>query len=202
MELNELHILDRCAGTPSHRNAVSSRDAWIGGIKVNLPAATGGEDDAITPQRLDLASGFVQNVAADHSIFSGVSELASRDEVDCHVILEKLNIRVLLDSVEEALLNLAPGGITIVQNSSFRMSTFFAKIEFAVTVLENPFVKVDAKFGELANRGWAISNDCAHSALVTEPCTRHQSIPNMQLKGVLRTGHRGDTSLGPSRVRI
>ena len=68
VELNEFHIKDWDACPIGHRDSVTSGDVGIGGIEVNLAAATRSDDDGIGAKGFHLSIFRVQDIDAVASI--------------------------------------------------------------------------------------------------------------------------------------
>jgi len=135
MELNKFHVRDGRAGAPSHRHPVSGRDVGVRRVEVDLPASTRGQDHSIAPDGLDISGGFMEDVNTDHAILGRIAELASRDQINTHVIIENLDIGFFSHRVEQTLLNFAPGGILIMKDASFGVASLPPEIQLPLAIV-------------------------------------------------------------------
>ena len=92
MKLNEFHVRNRHAGTPGHRNAIAGRDIGIRCVEINFAAAAGCQDDAVRANRFYFPGSFVEHVSAEATIFRGGANLRRRNEIDRHVVLQKIDM--------------------------------------------------------------------------------------------------------------
>ena len=156
MELNKFHVGHRCSGAPSHGNSVAGRDIRVRGVEINLAAAAGGEDHSIAPNRFDHPGSVIENIDANHAILSGVAELACRDQVNGHMIVENLDIAFLDNRIKQTLLDLATCCIVIVEDTSLGVSAFLTQIQLFLAVLQNSFVEMDSDPHEFPDSGRAL----------------------------------------------
>ena len=66
MELDELEILDRRPGSPGQGDSLSCRLCWIGGVGVEMAAASGGQHHCSGTDPLQPAS--IENLHAATSV--------------------------------------------------------------------------------------------------------------------------------------
>src|ERR1700730_15071179 len=186
MELNKFHVRDGSAGDPSHRHPVSSRDVGVRRVEVDLPAPTRGQDHSIAPDGLDLSGGFMEDVNTDHAILGRIAELASRDQINTHVIIENLDIGFFSHRVEQTLINFARVRIMIMKDASFGVASIPPEIQLPLAIVQDSFVKVDTDSHQFLNSGRSFGHDRAHgfrsqspapAVKVSEICISNESSP-------------------------
>src|SRR5215469_12852124 len=168
MELDEFHVGHCCAGSPSHGDPVTGCNIGIRRIEINLPAAAGGHDHSIAPNRFDRPRSFVENVDANHAILSRVTEFTCGDQVNPHMIIENLDVLFLDNGIKQALLNLATRRIMIVKDSPFGVPSFFPQIQLSVAVLQDSFVEMYSDPHEFSNCSRSFGDDCPHGSLIAK----------------------------------
>ena len=65
----------------------------IGRVEINLAATAGRQDQPIGADRFHCAGGFIEHINAEAVILGREAELRRGDQIDRHVIFEKLNVR-------------------------------------------------------------------------------------------------------------
>jgi hypothetical protein len=56
VELDELHVGDRCAQPPGHGDAVPGRGRWVRRMAVNLSASSRGEKDSLRAEEMEASA--------------------------------------------------------------------------------------------------------------------------------------------------
>ena len=121
------------ARAPCHRHAVAGRDVGIGRVEINFPATAGRQHDPVRPNRFYLAGFFIENVNAEATIFRRETELGRGDQIDRHVIFQKIDMRLAARVARSKVFSISlPGHVSHVQNAPLRMTAFPAEIEFAM----------------------------------------------------------------------
>ena len=165
MKLNKLHVRDRHTSAPRHRHAVAGRDVGIGCVEIDFSAAAGREHDPIRSDRLHLVAVLVEDVNAEATIFSRVTDLGRRNQVDRHVIFQKIDMRLPSQFAQQCVLDLFSGHILHVQDAPLRMPTFAAQIEFTVAG-DSALIELHAKIDKFLNPCWRFRNNCADGVFV------------------------------------
>ncbi len=118
VELDEFHVGDGYAGTPSHGHAVAGGDFRVGGVLVDAAAASGGEDDAIGAESFDVSGVLIERVESEAPVFLGVAEFAGGDEVDGVIAFEENNVFFGAGGGEQVSGNFQTGLVALVQDAS------------------------------------------------------------------------------------
>ncbi len=124
MELEELHVLERQAATVGQRHAVAGERVRVGRRLEDLARATGGEDDRLRLEDVDLAGREVVGDDAGRGDRLVVGDLARGevmvgDEVEDVELVEELD--VLLDALlVERLEDHVPGAVRGVARAAHR----------------------------------------------------------------------------------
>ena len=200
MELDELHVRDVRPGPPCHPDTVAGGDTRIGGIEINLAATTGGEDDAIGLDCVDVTSGLVEHVSSQAAVLGGIAELAGCDEVHRHVVFQHGDIGLALDLREKGALDLAAGDIPGVEHPALGVAPFPTEIEFPLAVLHLALVEMDAEFHQLLDAGRSLGDDRPDHLLVAEARPGLEGVLYVQLEGILAAGDAGNAALSPCGV--
>ena len=139
MELNEFHVGDARPGPVRHRDAVTGCDVGVARVQVDLAAATCGEHDDGGAECLDLACVGVEHVRAGNSLRAGKLELLGRDQIDCELIRQDLDVGMVLGSLEKGSLNFLTGEIGCVQDAPLGVPAFAAEVvtRFALAGVES-----------------------------------------------------------------
>jgi hypothetical protein len=94
VELPELHVLERDAGSRRHAQAVAHVDEGVGGRGEDAPAAARGEERGLALEDDDVAGLHLQRRDAQHSA------VGSADDVERHPLHEELRLAVDVALVE------------------------------------------------------------------------------------------------------
>ena len=167
MKLDELHVRDHRAGAPRHGYAVPGRDVRIGRVQINFSATAGREHDPVRANRFHCARFFVQNVHAQTTIFGREAELARRDQVHRHVVLQKIDMRLSIQFAQQRVLDFLASNVPHVQHASLGVAGLAPKIEFAMTC-DFALVELQAKIDKFAYSLRTFGNDRADDFLVAK----------------------------------
>src|SRR6266516_1870244 len=150
MKLDELHVNDDCSRAPRHCDAVSSRDIRIGRIQVDFPATARRQHDSIRTDRFYFSRFFIQNIDAKTAIFCCETELACGDQIDRHMILKQLNMRLPAELAQQSVLDLFSRHVPHMQHPTLRVAALLAEIEFAMA-RDLALIELQPKFHQLSD---------------------------------------------------
>jgi hypothetical protein len=119
VKLDKLHVFDPRACPPGHCHAIAGGHGGIRGIKIHLSASTGGEDDAIAPNRYHGPGGFIEDVHSETPVLRGETEFRSGDEVHGHVVLQHPDVWFGFHGGQKCALDLPAGGVARMKDSPF-----------------------------------------------------------------------------------
>src|SRR5205085_3929039 len=146
-------------GTPGYSNTLTGRYILIGSVEINISATAGREHDPIRSNRLYLAADFVENINTETTILRREADLGRRDQINRHVIFQKIDMRLPPQFVQQCVLDFLSGHILHVQDASLRMPAFATEVEFAVTG-HFALIELHAKIDKFLNPCWPFRNDC------------------------------------------
>ena len=106
-------------------------------------------------------------------------------------MVQKLNVRVVLHTLQQLGADFQPRGVLGMQNAALAVPAFAAQVELPAVFL----VEIHAPFQQLANRLRCLRHNGAHRFLVAQACAGIQRIGHVLLEGVILIHHRGDTAL-------
>src|SRR5438067_264063 len=132
MKLNELHVRDSHARTPSHRYSVAGRDIRIRCVEINFPATASRQHDSIRTDRLHVTAVFIKNVNSKATIFGSEPDLGCGDQIDRHVVLQKIDTRLSSQLAQQSVFDFFARYIADMKHAPFGMSAFAPKIEHAL----------------------------------------------------------------------
>ena len=122
---------DRRAGAVGHRDAVAGRDVGVARVEVDLAGAAGGQQGRAGEEGVHAAAADVQHVGAPDAVVAVADRAAEarlEDQVDRQVVLEDRDPRVGAAALEQALLDLAAGGVLRVQDAPARVAPLHAEV--------------------------------------------------------------------------
>ncbi len=194
MELHELQVGDPGPGPQRGRHPVTRRDRRVGGRRVDLAEATGGEHDRPAVGRadaVDLAlADDVQRHAAHRTVVGG-------EQVDDQCVLDDLDARVVDDAVQggdERARDLGAGGVTAgVRDPVAVVAALAGQLDLAAGVA----VELGAQRHELAHPVGSLGHQDAHRLGVAQPDAGHERVVEVLLRRVLGVEGSGDAALGP-----
>src|SRR5205814_2545929 len=111
---------------------VARRDVGIGCIKINLPASAGRQDQAISANGFYFTAPLVEDVNTETTILRGEAELARRNEIDRHLILQQVDLWRSIELAQQRFFNLQTGHILHVQDATFRVAALASQVGFAM----------------------------------------------------------------------
>ena len=197
MELHEFHVLHGSFGTIYHCNAVACCYKRVCRCLVNGTAASCCHERNFAKEGINLIGCNVQHVCSV-ALYVGClachlnSQMMLGKYLDCKMVVENCDVRVLAHGFDKRLLNLGTGIVGMVQNAEFRMSSFTVKVELAVFVL----VEIDSPvYKGLYLRG-GFTDNLFHSIAVAYPVACNHGVLDMFLKVIyLQVRYRCNTTL-------
>ena len=126
VELDELHVGDRCAGTPAKRHSITGGGVGIGCVEIDLAAAAGGKDHAVRAEHAHLTGFFLEHIGPQRAVLGHRAELGSGDHIDHEMIFQDGDAGRLARGLDEATGNLPTGGILGMQDPPVAVTTFLA----------------------------------------------------------------------------
>ena len=188
-------------GAPRHRHAVARRDIGIGCVEINLPATAGREHETVGPNGFHLAGDFIEHVSAQATIFRREAELAGGDQIDRHVILQQLDLRLCADARQQRGLDLKASHVVHMEDAPLRVAAFAPEIQLAMTgniAARRNAARVRSARGRVPD----LPSPPSRPPAVAKTRAGLERVLNMQLKGILAAGHAGDAALRPGGVRV
>ena len=196
VKLDELHIRDRGSGAIGHRHAIAGRNVWVGGVEVNLSAASGSDNDCVCPEGFDLLALGVEDVHALTMVGTRKFEAMGRDKIDGEMVFKDVDIGIRGNRVEEGSFDFASRDILGVENPTLRVSAFFSQIPLALSRFQIPFAKLHAESDQVLDATGAFAQDLPDDLLIAESRSGIAGILDMFLDGILFARDGGDAALG------
>src|SRR5205814_6690575 len=141
----------------------------------------------------------IENVDTETTIFRRVTKLCGGDQIDRHVIFQKIDMRFASELAQQNVFDFFSSHIAYVKHPSLGMSSFAAKIEFAMTG-NFAFVELKAKLDQVLNSRRRFGHYRADDILVAQTRAGFERVAHMKLERIFITRHAGDPSLRPRCV--
>src|SRR5438552_10628158 len=183
MKLNELHVRDHGTRTPRHRYAVPRRDVRICRVEINFSATASREHDTIRADRLHLSVFFIKNVDPEATVLCRKAELARGDQIHCHMIFQKIDMRLSSQLAQQNFLDLLAGHVLNMQDTPLGVAAFPPKVELAVTG-NFALVELQSKIDKFLNSRRSFGHNRANNSFVAKASARLERVVHMQLEGV------------------
>ena len=127
------------------------------------------------------------------------AQMMLSDDLDCKMILENSDVRVLFDGSDERSLYLRPRIILVMEDTELGMSPFLMQIKLPVRIL----VELHAPFDQLLDLPGRFAHYLFHGSPVAEPVAGYHGILNVFLEIIdLQIRNRSDTPLSEERIRL
>ena len=195
MKLEELHVRHTGPGSVGHRDAIAGRDVRVTGVEVDLARTTGGHEGDLRAVAIDLTRIRIQDIRAECPVRPGQPRSPTGQQVDGHSIFEQLDIGVGPGAGQESALDLAAGGIPVVEHAAPGVASLASQGEIPVFLA----IELDPILQEGIDRVGASLDHEADDILPAETRPGVQGVPDMGLDRVLVGDHRGDSALGEIR---
>ena len=193
VELHELEVADRGAGTQRDRRTVPGRDRGVGGLREDLPEPAAGQHDRAAVHGADAVV-----LALAHHVQGEPGDRAVRVEqqVDGQRVLDDLDLGCGLDGRVEGPLDLRARGVAAgVGDAVAVVAALAGQADLAGGVV----VEVGAEGDQLAYGGGAVGDQDAHGLLVARARAGHEGVALVLLGGVAGAECGGDAALRPLR---
>src|SRR5665811_178106 len=174
MELHEFHVTEGGAGAISHGHAVTGRDPWVGGERVDLARTAGGKYGG---------RGEIQGKRTGREIKRNRAYATSAvgDQVDHELILQHLHTAAGFHGLGQGAGHLRAGSVAAgVGDAGYGMGAFGTKHQVAAGTIE-----LWTYLGKLTNPGRAFVYQNADRLLFAEAGTRTYRVLEMELRRVL-----------------
>ena len=156
----------------------------------------------MAPGSVHLAASGVEDVGAERRFGPAEARLARREQVDAAVVLEQVDVGVGARAREQRALDLAAGGVAVVEDAAVRVAALAAEVELAVP---SPGVARRSKSAPSLSRASIIAGRARRRTsprLAAEPGAGLEGVLHVGLEGVVVGEHRGDPALGPVGGRV
>ncbi len=182
MKLNKLHVHHRYACSISHGYAITSGNAWIGGILVNSSDSPSRQDQSLRAKGFHLTAFNVQGVEPEKPILltgniqASASQFRGGDQVDYEEMLQHGHA-LLGNTIQESLLDRFAGNVLNVQYPSLRMTTFLS--ERTTPILQTR--KINAKLNEFLNTLRSCAYYGSNDFFITKTVSSSHGIADVSL---------------------
>ncbi len=192
VELDHLHILERCAGTVGHGVTVGGGDAGVGGFAEELSGAAAGDDGALGPDEVDFALDGGER--ADALALIG-------EQVDDERHFRDADGFAGFDGVDEGLGEFFAGGVAVgVDDAGEAVTPFEAEGE--VVGVAGLFVEVGAPGEEFENALGTFLDDDVDGLGVAEAGAADEGVVDVRFDAVGGLEDGGDAALGVPGVGL
>jgi hypothetical protein len=198
MELDELHVRERGARAIGHRHPVAGRDVGIARVEIHLAGAARREQRHARLERHHGSLG-VEHIGADHALRSGPAELARGEQVDAAVILEQRDVRMRARARQQHALDLATGGVAVMEDAAVRVAALAAEIECRLARCRRLAgdVEVSAELEQRVDHRRAAFDHALDHRGPAQTVARHQRVLDVGRERVVGVLDGGDPALGP-----
>ena len=194
MELDEFHVGGAAAGTPGGGNAVTGGGVGVGGVKVDLARAAGGQNGVRRAEGDDLVRAFVERVQAQAArrLVRGL-EFVAGDQVHQRVLLEQADVGGLPDALNQGALHGGPGGVRHVHDAAGAVAALAGQVQDTVF-----FRKRHAQPLQPGDGVGRVFHHFLGGGQVTQAGASHQCVVHMGRKGVAFFQHGCNAALRPA----
>ena len=202
VELDELHVLNGSFCAVDHGDAVAGCHEGICGRGVDSTDTSGSHQGHPGQEFVDGSCLGVENVSTVASDVGcptchNLSKMVLRYDLDSEVVFKNVDIGILPNLTDEALLNFEAGVVGMVENTEFRVSAFAVEIELAIFLA----VEIHTPLKQLADLLRSSFDHFFHGFRVAEPVASYHSIVDVFVEIVhFEVGHRGHTTLSERSV--
>ena len=189
VELEELHVRERGPGAIRHRHAVARRDVGVARVEVDLPGAAGREKGDARAEALH-GPARVEDVGAEGAVRARQADALGSQQIHGAAVFEDLDVRVGARAGEQGALDLAPGGVAVVEHATPRVAALAAERE-AVRLAIEADPRLDQR---VDGRGPALDHE-AHDLLATEARAGPKCVLHVGLERVVVGHDRRDAAL-------
>ncbi len=204
VELDKLHVAHCALGAVYHGNAVAGGHEGVGSSLIYSTYAAGSHHGDFRQESVYLSRSDVEHVGSVAGDIGGaagdnLAKMVLGDDLDCEMIFVDVDVRISLDGLYEALLNLEAGIVGMMKNTEFAVSALAVEVVVAILIL----VEVHAPAYELAYLLGSAFHHLFHGLRVAEPVAGHHGVVDMFVEIVnLKIGHRGNAALGKRRIGL
>ncbi len=194
VELHKFQIGHPAAGAPRHCNAVAGRGVGIGCVEIDLTGAAGGEHGMAGGEGLNLAGVPVQRIGAVDLPFLAAGALA-RYEVDGDVLLERIDVGVGANPVQQAGLHRVAGGVVCVHDPASGVSALTGEVQAARHLRVGG--EGDTIGGQPGDHLARLTGHQSGNRLVAQTGAGDQGVVDVRLDRVATVDRRGNSALCP-----
>ncbi|MCY1421134.1 hypothetical protein D9M71_367800 [compost metagenome] len=199
VELVELKVGHPATGTPGHGDAIAAGAVGVAGVQVDLGRAAGSQHGEAGAEGVDLSGIAVQDIGPQAAI-AVLAQAPLGDQVDCHPLLQQLDVRAQARLCQQGGEDRRPRGIGGVDDAPMAVAAFTGQVEFKAAVfVAGVFVtgKRHALVDQPLNRFAAMLNGEAHGVFMAQAAAGIEGVFDVGLHRVGVVQHRGHATLGP-----
>ncbi|MEY5012529.1 MAG: hypothetical protein RLY69_244 [Verrucomicrobiota bacterium] len=200
MKLDELHVRDRCPRTPCERDTIASRGIGIGGVQVNLAAATRCQNNSVGAHDLYLASFALKHIGTEHPIVGHRTEFRGGDEINDKMVFQNRQVRRFARRFHQGPCDFTTSRVLRMQDPSMRVPALATqKVMMILTIETNPVID------QISYRLTTVRHNLTHHALTAQTRPSFKRVGDMHFHRVTLIAlgfgkHRGDAALRPRGV--